>query len=98
MDKYKRYELLYKELCQAVEAIEPYYDIDKIKSYSAYIWTKGNKDADIDSDEYWGENVFDIQEDEVVFYVPDHKIPEEVVPIIKNIQSKIKAIRLNWEE
>lgn len=29
----------YKELRQAVKEIEPYYDVDKIKPYSVYIWT-----------------------------------------------------------
>ena len=98
MNKYERDDLLYAELVQAAKEIEPYYDIDKIKSYSVYIWTKGNEDADSDTEEYWGSNVFDIQEDRIVFYVEDHIIPEEVMPIIQNIQSKIKAIRLNWEE
>lgn len=97
MNKYKRHEILYDELVRAAREIEPYYDIDKIKSYSVYIWTKGNEDADINTDEYWGSNVFDIQEDRIVFYVEDHIIPKEVMPIIQNIQSKIKAIRLNWE-
>lgn len=98
MNKYEKYDLLYEELVQAANEITPYYDIDKIKSYSVYIWTKGNEDADINTEEYWGSNVFDIQEDKIVFYVEDHIIPEEVMPIIQNIQSKIKAIRLNWEE
>lgn len=98
MNKYERDDLLYEELVQAANEIIPYYDIDKIKSYSVYIWTKGNEDADINTEEYWGLNVFDIQEDRIVFYVEDHIIPEEVMPIIQNIQSKIKAIRLNWEE
>lgn len=98
MNKYERDDLLYEELVQAANEIIPYYDIDKIKSYSVYIWTKGNEDADINTEEYWGSNVFDIQEDRIVFYVKDHIIPEEVMPIIQNIQSKIKAIRLNWEE
>ena len=97
MDKYERDDLLYEELVQAANEIRPYYDIDKIKSYSVYIWTKGNEDADKDTEEYWGSNVFDIQENRIVFYVDDHIIPEEVIPIIQNIQSKIKAIRLNWE-
>ena len=90
--QHERDELLYEELVQAAREIEPYYDIDKIKSYSVYIWTKtGGLDGE-------GENVFDIVENEIIFYVEDHIIPEEVLPIIQNIQSKIKAIRLNWEE
>ena len=96
MKKCERDDLLYEELVQAAKAIEPYYDIDKIKSYSVYIWTKG--DGDPNSDNYWGENVFDIQEDRLVFYVEGHTIPEEVTPIIRNIQSKIKSIRLNRKE
>ena len=98
MNKNEKDDLLYGELVQAVKEIIPYYDIDKIKPYAVYIWTKENEDAAINTNEYWSENVFDIHEDEIVFYVKDHIIPEEVMPIIQNIQSKIKAIRLNWEE
>ena len=93
MTTLEREDLLYEELVQATKAIKPYYDVDKIKMYSVYIWTKGDKNADIHTDEYWGENVFDICEDQIVFYVEDHVIPEEVMPIIHNIQDKLKAIR-----
>lgn len=93
MTKLEKEDLLYEELVQATKAIKPYYDIDKIKTYSVYIWTKGDPNADIHTDEYWGENVFDIYPDQIVFYVEDHVIPEEVMPIIHNIQSKLKAIQ-----
>ena len=53
MDKF---HLLYNELIQISKEILPYYSIDKIKSYSVYIWTKGED----------GENVFDIEEDEII--------------------------------
>lgn len=75
--------LLYDELVQISREIEVYYDIDKIKPYSVYIWTKG-KD---------GKNVFDICENEIEFYVEGHVIADEVKPTIKKIQSKIKEIR-----
>lgn len=75
----------YNALVQAVDEIRPYYDVDKIKTWAVYIWTKA-------TDEDTGENVFDIEEDEVVFYNKEHIIPDEVMPIIKNIQLKLKAI------
>lgn len=77
-----KFDLLYDELVQISKEILPYYDIDKIKSYSVYVWTKGED----------GENVFDILADEIVFYVKDHVIIEEVKPIIKKIQLKLKEI------
>lgn len=80
-----KFDLLYDELVQISKEILPYYDIDKTKSYSVYIWTKDNIDED-------GDNVFDILEDEVVFYVKDHIIIEEAKPIIKRIQLKLKEI------
>jgi hypothetical protein len=83
-----KFDLLYDELTQISNEILPYYDIDKIKSYSVYIWTKGD-----DKDDN-GENVFDICEDEIVLYVKDHKIMEEAKPIIEKIQSKLKEINL----
>lgn len=75
----------YRELYKAVEEIRPYYDVDKTKPYSVYIWTK-------DTDDSWGENVFDIMKDEIVFYNENHVIPDEVMPIIRNIQSKLMAL------
>lgn len=77
----------YKELRQAVKEIEPYYDVDKIKPYSVYIWTKAK------SDDYpFGDNIFDIMKDEIVFYDKNHVVPEEVMTIIRNIQSKLIRI------
>lgn len=78
----------YKELVQIANEIRQYYDIDKVKWYSVYIWTK---ESEVDDDD-WGENVFDIEENEIVFYVKDHVIIEEAKPIIKKIQAKLKEI------
>lgn len=75
-----KFDLLYIELRLAVEKIRPWYDVDKIKPYSVYIWTK-------DTDDGFGDNVFDITKDEIVFYDKSHVIPNEVMPIIRNIQS-----------
>ena len=72
----------YMELHKAVNQIRPYYDVDKVKPYSVYIWTKDDGDV-------LGDNVFDIQKDEIIFYDKTHVIPDEVMPIIRNIQSKL---------
>lgn len=76
----------YKELHDLVHKLEPWYDYDKIKWYSVYIWTKGNEENP------YGENVFDIYADEIVFYVEDHVIPTEAMLIIQEIQEKLKEI------
>lgn len=81
----------YKELYNAVEEIRPYYDVDKVKPYSVYIWTKEKEDCKVDYF-FYGENVFDIMKDEIVFYNENHVIPDEVMPIIRNIQSKLMAL------
>ena len=78
----ERYMNLYEELCLISEEILPYYDIDKIKSYSVYIWTKGNE----------GQNVFDICSDEIIFYDETHQILEDAKPVIKKIQAKLREI------
>lgn len=77
------FNLLYQELAEISEEIRPYYDIDKVKPNSVYIWTKGDN----------GENVFDILESEITIYVTSHQVIEEAKPIIKRIQAKLKEIR-----
>ena len=88
----KKVSELYDELWEIAKEIKTYYDIDKVKTFAVYIWTKGDKNADPFSDEYWGENVFDIYADQIVFFDKNHKIPKEVMPIIKKIQGKLKEI------
>lgn len=76
-------DILYNELIDISKEIELYYDIDKIKPYSVYIWTKENEG---------NKNVFDIEANEIVFYDETHIIMEKVKPIIKKIQDKLKEI------
>ncbi len=80
MDKF---DFLYNELLEISKEILPYYDVDKVKPNSVYIWSKG-----ID-----GENVFDIFANEIVFYVKEHTIIEESKTIIEKLQSKLKEIK-----
>ena len=81
----------YRELTGIVDGIRAYYDVDKIKRYSVYIWTKDNPNTDNEDDVY-GRNVFDICEDELIFYVEDHVIIEDAKPIIEKIQAKLREI------
>ena len=81
----------YRELTRIVDEIRVYYDVDKIKRDSVYIWTKDNPNAD-NEDDRRGQNVFDICEDELIFYVEDHEVIEEAKPAIKKIQAKLKEI------
>ena len=80
----EKYYELYEELVEISKEILRYYDIDKIKPFAVYIWTKPYDDD--------GENVFDIYDDEIVFYNKEHKIIEEALPIINSIQCKLKEI------
>lgn len=82
--KNKDYETLYNELLSIVQEIKPYYDIDKIKPYSVYVWNKGQEGVE-------DRNLFDINSDEIIFY-EEHEIIEETKDIIKRIQNKIKEI------
>lgn len=79
------YYKLYEELVLIVEELRHYYDIDKIKSYSVYVWSKEGYDD-------FGRNVFDIEEDSIVFYDKEHEIIKDTLPIIKKIQSKLREI------
>lgn len=81
----EKYYELYKELVEITNEILRHYDIDKIKHFAVYIWTKPCENNE-------GENVFDIYDDEIVFYNKEHKIIEEALPIINSIQCKLKEI------
>ena len=79
----KLFNRWYQELWYLAQELELYYDIDKVKSWSVFVWTK-----DTETEE--GENVFDINDDGIVMYVKDHKIIEEAKPIIEKIQKHFK--------
>lgn len=76
----------FDELVKVVDKIRPYYDIDKIKSYAVYIWSK---------DREFGDNVFDIHADKIVIYDEEHSIPIKALPIILEIQNALKEINNN---
>ena len=78
---------LYNELRDIVDLLRPYYDIDKIKFYSVYVWSKSGTNDHLDSD-----NLFDIQAKDIIFYDKQHKIIEETLPIITMIQEKLREI------
>lgn len=73
------YDLLYNELVEVSKELLPFYEIDKVKPLSVYVWYK-----DV--------NVFDIQANNIVYYDYTHKIPEKFNVVISRIQSKIKEI------
>ena len=86
-DDYK-FVKLYEELEKIVdEELSMYYEVDKIKWYSVYVWTKESYLGAHDN-----ENVFDIQMDEIVYYVKDHVVIEEAKPIIEKIQMKLQEL------
>lgn len=75
----------YNELFEISKELLPYYEVDKIKPYSVYVWSKEECDD-------LGENLFDIESNKIVFYNNQHKIIEESLPIIARIQDKLKEI------
>ena len=81
-----RYNGMYNELWNLAHELQPWFDIDKVKSYSVYVWTKDSNDPD----RPFGENVFDIYEDYLQFYqcTKPWQLPNEAVPIIKKIQER----------
>lgn len=77
------YYAYYEKLIDVVNKLRPYYSIDKIKPYSVYVWDKNGE-----------QNLFDINKSNICFYVKDYIIPEEVQPIISEIQFVLKQISL----
>lgn len=87
MNRDDQYMKLYNELWEIAHEIQPWYDVDKVKWYSVYIWTK-----DSDSKPFGGQNVFDILADEICYYVDDHVIVEDAWPTIRKIQNKLREM------
>lgn len=81
---------MYDELWNLAHELSPWFDIDKVKSYSVYVWTKDSDDPDCP----YGENVFDIFPDYLQFYqcTKPWCFPNEAFPIIKKIQEKLMEI------
>lgn len=81
-----QYEYELDKLFKIAHEIESWYSVDKVKDYAVYIWTK-------DTNKGFGENVFDIEADDIVFYV-EHEIIPEAIPVIKRIQEQLKKIEI----
>lgn len=81
------YDEKYLKLREAAHELEQWFDVDKIKSYGVYVWTKGNEES-------FGENVFDIFSDRLQFYPSTEcwVMPNEVWPIITKIQELLAVI------
>jgi hypothetical protein len=84
---------MYDELWVLAHELSPWFDIDKVKTYSVYVWTKDSYNPE-DPNYLFGENVFDIHADYLQFYTctKPWKLPNEAMPIIKKIQAKLKEI------
>ena len=80
------YEYEFDKLFKIAHEIEPWYVVDKVKSYAVYVWTK-------DTDEDFGKNVFDIEADDIVFYTK-HEIIPEALSAIRHIQEQLKKIEI----
>lgn len=81
-----QYEYELDKLFKIAHEIKSWYSVDKVKDYAVHIWTK-------DTNEGFGENVFDIEADDIVFYV-EHEIIPEAIPVIKRIQEQLKKIEI----
>ncbi len=81
----KDYSEVYSELWKLTHELESYYSVDKVKPWAVYVWTKDTPEAE-------GEYVFDITAYGLVYYVEDHVIPAEAMPIIRKIQAKLRKV------
>ena len=81
---------MYYELAVLATKLNPWFDIDKIRSHSVYVWSK-----DSDEDTFDGVNVFDIYPDYIQFYPCAYPwtMPAEAIPVIMDIQEKLKEIK-----
>ena len=85
------YYRLLDELWTVSHEENPWFDVDKVKDYAVYIWTKPGNEP------YSDRNVFDVGADEIWYYVDRYVIPKDAWPYIHRIQAKLREIR-DWCE
>ena len=83
------YYRLLDELWTIAHEENPWFDVDKVKYYVVYIWTKPGNEP------YSDTNVFDVFADEIGYYVDRYVIPKDAWPYIRRIQAKLREIR-DW--
>lgn len=77
------------KLFELAKKLNQCYEVDKIKSYGIYVWDIHNGED---------QNVFDIYEDRIHYYVDNYQLKKESLDLIKQIQNELKKIRLNKGE
>ena len=91
-----KWENLYDKLCETAHKLDEWFNVDKVKTYGVYVWSK-NEGADGLAGT---SNIFDIYEDGIKWWTefPEHyPIPEEAKPIIEKIQVMIKEFRKRYD-
>lgn len=75
----------FDKLIKIADELRPYYDIDKIKPWSVYVWSKSTPTSE-------GDNIFDITKNKIICYgnFKEENIVSESLPIIKKIQEYLK--------
>lgn len=63
------------------DLLSPYYDVDKVKTYSVYIYDKSSN---------WEKNIFDITDCGIAWYTSEQPFVEGSEPIIRGIESFLK--------
>lgn len=88
MNEYlEHYDRLLDELWEVAHEPNPWYDVDKVKDWGVYIWTKPG------DDKFSDRNVFDICFDGITYYVDGYIIPDDAWPYINRVLAKLKEIR-----
>lgn len=79
-----RYNELIDELIKLAHDLDPWYDPYKIRWYAVYVKDKNTDD-----------NIFDILENDIVYYDDAHIIPSEAMRAILEIQEQMKKVN-DW--
>ena len=75
---------MYYRLFDLATKLKPWFDIDKVKAFGVYVWTKGDD----------CENVFGIYAEKIQFYTCEApwEMPNEAMEIVRQIQDVLKEI------
>ena len=84
-----KYSQLCDELKEIAGELKCYYIVNNVKPYAVYVYATASQKSNWP----WGDDLFDILPEKIIYHDEEHKILDEAFPIVQKIQAKLCEIR-----